>query len=617
MGSHLLVQASSNLFFKNSTESRTTIHHHKIPAPHGKSHIPLITSRRMSTPASTHNINNISCTLSPQEEVNKPTNIRRSANYQPNTWDHDFVQSLNSIYREELYCRQGEKLREDIRRKLNNEARDPSSSSMKLVDTIQRLGFDYHFENEIKNAMITILSIEEADICEEKDWYTRALRFRLLRQHGYEVSQDVFNDFKGEVMQSSVTSDVEGMLSLYEASFYAFDCEDISDEVQEYTRTNLTYIMQGNVHETHPSLILKQVSHALETPLNWRVPRLEAKWFIENYKCMTHMDPLLLEFAILDFNMVQATYQEDLKYVSRWWQDLNLIQILRFSRDRGVEDFFWTVGFYFNPKFSRCRRQITKVISFVTTIDDIYDVYGSLEELKLFTTAVERWDISMIEELPGYMKICFLALYNTTNQMAYENMMAHGRNTIPYLQKAWVDLCKAYLVEATWFYRGYTPTLEEYMSNAWVSISGPTVQTIAYFLLADEITEDALESIGKHTDLMRWSSTIFRLVDDLGTSKDELARGDVPKAIQCYMHQTGADERTAREHINHIISDNWKRMNKERLVERSKLPQAFIESMPNMTRMAQFMYQRGDGYGVSDSGTKEQIMSIVVEPIHN
>ncbi|KAI3988648.1 hypothetical protein MKX01_027012 [Papaver californicum] len=596
MGSHFLVQ-TSNFFFKNSKESRIT-HRQKIPAPNRnenlKFHIPLVVSCQMSTTAPAY-------TPSPQKKVNKlnircrcnystlvkslggdTTNlssklintnffqkkpIRRSANYQPNTWDQDFLQSLSSIYRGEFYHKQAEKLKEDIRSKLNNEARNHSSSLLKLIDTIQRLGFDYHFE--IKSALDTISSFEEAEFCEEEDWYTRALRFRLLRQHGYEVSQDVFKDFREEIMQSSISNDVEGMLSLYEASFYVFECEDISVEVQEYARTNLTYIMQRKV------------------PLNWRVPRLEAKWFIKNYKRMTDMEPLLLEFAILDFNMVQATYQEDLKYVSRWWRDLNLTQILRFSRDRGVEDFFWTVGFYFNPKFSNCRRQITKVISFVTTIDDIYDVYGSLEELKLFTIAVERWDINMVEELPYYMKICFLALYNTTNEMAYENMKG------PWSEHhTWVDLCNAYLVEATWFYSGYTPTFEEYMSNAWVSISGPTVQFIAYFLLTDEITEDALESLWKHTDLMRWSSTIFRLVDDLGTSRyDELARGDVPKAIQCYMHQTGADERAAREHINRCINDNWKRMNKERLGERSILPQAFIDSMSNMTRMAQFMYQ--------------------------
>ena len=60
-----------------------------------------------------------------------------------------------------------------------------------------------------------------------------------------------------------------------------------------------------------------EVNHALELPLHWRMPRLEARWFIEVYEKRQDMNPILLEFAKLDFNMVQATHQEDLRHISR------------------------------------------------------------------------------------------------------------------------------------------------------------------------------------------------------------------------------------------------------------------------------------------------------------
>lgn len=70
---------------------------------------------------------------------------------------------------------------------------------------------------------------------------------------------------------------------------------------------------------------------------------------------------------------------------------MGLSNKLHFARDRLMECFFWTVGMAFEPEFSNCRRGLTKVTSFITIIDDIYDVYGSIDELKLFTDAVVRF----------------------------------------------------------------------------------------------------------------------------------------------------------------------------------------------------------------------------------
>jgi len=56
-----------------------------------------------------------------------------------------------------------------------------------------------------------------------------------------------------------------------------------------------------------------------------------------------------------------------------------------------MECFFWTVGMAYEPQFSNLRRGLTKVTALVTTIDDVYDVYGSLDELELFTDAVHRF----------------------------------------------------------------------------------------------------------------------------------------------------------------------------------------------------------------------------------
>lgn len=47
-----------------------------------------------------------------------------------------------------------------------------------------------------------------------------------------------------------------------------------------------------------------------------------------------------------------------------------------------------------------------------------------------------RWDVSAVRNLPDYMKLCFLALFNTVNEMAYDHLKEQGEDAIPCLTKA-------------------------------------------------------------------------------------------------------------------------------------------------------------------------------------
>ena len=49
------------------------------------------------------------------------------------------------------------------------------------------------------------------------------------------------------------------------------------------------------------------------------------------------------------------------------------------------------VSIYFEPQYSLGRKILTKVISMTSILDDIYDAYGTLEELEPFTEAIERF----------------------------------------------------------------------------------------------------------------------------------------------------------------------------------------------------------------------------------
>ncbi|KAK1396202.1 hypothetical protein POM88_006065 [Heracleum sosnowskyi] len=110
------------------------------------------------------------------------------------------------------------------------------------------------------------------------------------------------------------------------------------------------------------------------------------------------------------------------------------------------------------PEYSAFRDMGTKIICLLVIIDDLYDIYGSLEELELFTDFVERWDITEIDKLPKNLKTVLLAVFNTTNQIGFWTMQERDFNIIPYLSKQWTNMCKAFLKEAKWYYSGYKPS---------------------------------------------------------------------------------------------------------------------------------------------------------------
>ncbi|NP_001233805.1 linalool synthase [Solanum lycopersicum] len=555
---------------------------------------------------------------------------RRSGNYKPTMWDFQFIQSLHNPYEGDKYMKRLNKLKKEVKKMMMTVegSHDEELEKLELIDNLERLGVSYHFKDEIMQIMRSInINI---NIAPPDSLYTTALKFRLLRQHGFHISQDILNDFKdenGNLKQSickdtkdilnsskdehdnlkqSTCNNTKGLLKLYEASFLSIENESFLRNTTKSTLAHLMRYVDQNRCGEEDNMIVELVVHALELPRHWMVPRLETRWYISIYERMSNANPLLLELAKLDFNIVQATHQQDLRILSRWWKNTGLAEKLPFSRDILVENMFWAVGALFEPQHSYFRRLITKVIVFISIIDDIYDVYGTLDELELFTLAIQRWDTKAMEQLPDYMKVCYLALINIINEVAYEVLKNHDINVLPYLTKSWADLCKSYLQEAKWYHNGYKPNLEEYMDNARISIGVPMVLVHSLFLVTNQITKEALDSLTNYPDIIRWSATIFRLNDDLGTSSDELKRGDVSKSIQCYMNEKGASEEEAIEHIEFLIQETWEAMNTAQS-KNSPLSETFIEVAKNITKASHFMYLHSD--------VKSSISKILFEPI--
>ncbi|CAN1730513.1 Alpha-terpineol synthase, chloroplastic [Linum perenne] len=472
---------------------------------------------------------------------------------------------------------------------------------LEMIDDIQRLGLAYHFQTEILKVLETAITSSY-----DEGLYGCALRFRLLRQAGFMISQDIFNKFRDqdENFKQEISSDVKGLLALYEASHLALIGEDILDDAKIFTVNHLKKTASNN-NIIEDQILAQKLHHALELPLHWRSNWAERVWFIGLYHPLTTIPPPLLELAMLDFNMVQQLHAKELDELTRWWKDLGLMGKVEFARDALVESFNWAVSTNPEPKMGSWRVAIAKVATIVHVIDDAYDVYGFLDELELFTTTIKRWDVNELDNLPYYLQLCFLVVYNLGNEMAYANLKQQGFNSLPYIKKSWADLCHSYLEEARCYHCKGDQTLDQYLKVAWKSVACAIVLVHGYLSMPEEtLSDETLDHIFE-ANLTRLTSIIVRLVNDLASSKDELERGDVTKSVECYMKEKGVSEITACDHIDKLICETWKMVNQEivkwgdassssRLL---LLPPSFVKMAVNVVRASHYMYKHGNSRG--------------------
>ncbi|XP_050942477.1 (-)-germacrene D synthase-like isoform X4 [Cucumis melo] len=458
------------------------------------------------------------------------------------------------------------------------------------------------------------------EVRKHEDLYITALRFRLLRQQGLFISCEIFNKFTNErgEFKESIGKDKIGLLSLYEASHLRMKGENILDEALAFTTSYLKAMaMDSN------SPFYEEAKYALKWPIYKAVKRLMARHYISLYSNNPLKNNVLLTFAKLDYNSLQKLYQNELSELTRWWKNQKFMEQLHFARDRVVECYLWALEAFYEPKYSANRRILLKMIYFVTIIDDMYDAYATVDELQLFTEAIQRWDTKSIEKLPNYMKGLYQAILDFFGEI--EEDMSMDNSTAPFAldsakESFWVQLkrqCKAYLVEAKWFSEGYVPTMEEYMNVGVVSI-GPYVLALVPFLALGNVdTKEVFQWVQTDPMLLKAGGIIARLMNDITSHKFGQGRGHVACAVECYTKQYGVPKGEAIVELNKEVVEAWKSMIQDHIDVKfcTKFPDVILHFGLNLARVANFYYKERDGFTFVDGETKHLMTLSLTMPI--
>nr|E2E2N7.1 RecName: Full=Bicyclo-germacrene synthase; AltName: Full=Allo-aromadendrene synthase; AltName: Full=Geraniol synthase; AltName: Full=Limonene synthase; AltName: Full=Terpene synthase 4; Short=OvTPS4; AltName: Full=Terpinolene synthase [Origanum vulgare]ADK73618.1 terpene synthase 4 [Origanum vulgare] len=544
------------------------------------------------------------------KDVKRLDEIRKSAKFHPSIWG-DFFLSYNSDNtqiseaEEEEVAKQKEAVRE-----LLAQVPEGSTYKMELIDLIQRLGVNYHFEKEIHDSLNYI---HENSQHNDDEVRTTALRFRLLRQQGYRVPCDVFRKFTdGEGnFATALTNDVEGLLELYEASHLATRGEEILDRAMEFSSSHLQALL--NQHLVGSVSLSKRVDEALKMPIRKTLTRLGARKFISLYQEDESRNELLLNFAKLDFNMVQKMHQRELSDATRWWKKLEVAKRMPYARDRVVECFFWIVGVYFEPCYATARRILSKAINMASIVDDTYE-YATLDELQILTDAIQRWDVNeTLEDSPPHVQMCYKALiqaYAEIEDEVVENFGGEELYRVQYAIEHVKQSAVAFFEEAKWIYNNSIPTVEEYMKVAFVTCGYMMLSTTSLVGVgSDRVSKADFDWIVNEPLIVRASCVICRLMDDLVGDEYE----EKPSSVLCYMKQYVVSKDEARARLEQQVKDAWKDMNEE-CIEPRPASMQILTRVLNLGRVIHLLYREGDSY-TDPNRSKEWVKMVFVDPI--
>ncbi|KAF3438791.1 hypothetical protein FNV43_RR21556 [Rhamnella rubrinervis] len=506
------------------------------------------------------------------------SNVQRPlADFPADIWGDQF---LDYHFDEMAYARKEKQVHElakEVKRELLELADDPLMQ-LKFIDAIQRLDVAYHFEVEIEEALQRIYDDHQHHL-QDDNLYNVSLFFRILRQEGFNVSSDLFNKFKNDEgnFKESLITDVSGMLGLYEAAQLSVHGEEVLDEALDFTTTQLKAIAPSI--KQYP--LAAQVSRALRQKLRQGLPRLEAKHFIYIYQDTASHNKALLKLAKIDFNLLQSLHRKEISMLSRCF--------------------------------------LAKVIALITVVDDMYDAYGTLEELAVFTDAINRWDISCIDKLSTYMQQCYQANLDCFKDIEDELAMQGKTYRIQYAREAWKFIIRGYMKEAEWMNANHIPSVEEHYEVAILLTSYLPLINASLVGMDESVTKETFEWSGaeypnKASKMVKALETVGRLIDDFATHKFEQNRPHVASSVECYMNQYGISEEKAYEVLKKKVEDARKDIN-QGFLRPTEMPKPVLMRVLNLARFSEVHFWDGDSF--TRLGLKDTVTSLLIDAVPN
>ncbi|XP_050214572.1 ent-kaurene synthase TSP4, chloroplastic [Mercurialis annua] len=501
-----------------------------------------------------------------------------------------------------------------------------------MVDTLKRLGVDQHFRREIKLVLDETYSYwlqgnEEIFL----DCTTCAMAFQILRVNGYNVCSDHLAQFTEDHFFNSLggyLKETRAALELYRASQMFYPDESLLEQQNSWTKHFLEQTLSSgfNYADRLSEQITQEVHDALNFPHYSDLDRLTNWRSIKNYtedgtrilkssyRCLNIGNEHFLKLAVDDFNVCQSIHRKELEQLGRWVVE-NRLNELKFARQKLGYCYFSCAATLFTPELSDARISWAKNGVLTTVVDDFFDVGGSVEELMNLLQLIEKWDVDESDHFCSeHVEIVFSALHSTISEIGEKASTWQGRSMTDTVVKIWLDLLKSMLTETLWTKSNSTPTLDEYMSNAYVSFALGPIVLPALFFVGPKLSEEDVSSHELH-HLYKTMSTCGRLLNDWRGFERESKEGKLNAVSLQMIYGNGVvTEEEATGKIKGLIKSQ--RSELLRLVTQDKdsnIPRPCKDLFWKMIKVLHMFYLKDDGF------TSDQMIStvnaVIADPI--
>ncbi|KAL0721848.1 hypothetical protein Bca4012_036447 [Brassica carinata] len=436
-----------------------------------------------------------------------------------------------------------------------------------MIYLLVSLGLAYHFENEIEESLKEGFEKIEEMMDGEDDLYTTSIIFWVFRTYGHDISSNIFQKFKGNngMYEKRLSGDAKSLLALYEAAHLGTTTDYIMDEALSFASTHLELLASDATCPPHLSLHIRS---ALTLSQHRNMEIVVAVDYIPFYEQEQNHDKMLLRFAKLNFNLLQRYYIEELKTVTKWYKEHDFASnVPPFFRNVIVENHFFVSSTYFEPKFAQKRIMLTKYLVTLAILDDTFDRYASLPEAESLPNSLERWapDDDM-DRQPNYLKFVFKFIVDCFEEFEREMMLEGNSYCVEATKKEFNISVKANHDLAKYSQTGIVLGFEEYMEVGQLEIA------------------------------------------------DDMSRGYVPNAVNCYMKQYGVTKLEAIRDLQKEVASCDKIINDECL-KNIDVPLQNRNLAFKILRMINVSYNEGEGYTFTKGKVDEYIASLFVNPI--